>query len=69
MPEARTLIVEGTIATKKVVSGVQECCYCKQVSEEKLIQLLGQLNEQTAPQSRVTVQRRRPVWDDDDDDL
>ena len=38
-----------------------------QVSEERLIQLLGQVNEQTATRSKVTVQRRRPIWDDDDD--
>jgi len=37
-----------------------------QVSEEKLIQLLGQVNEQTATSSKITMQRRRPVWDDDD---
>lgn len=39
----------------------------EKVSEEKLIQLLGQVNEQTATTSKITMQRRRPVWDDDDD--
>ena len=37
-----------------------------QVSEEKLIHLLGQVNDRSATASKITVQRRRPVWEDED---
>ncbi|KAJ7562859.1 hypothetical protein O6H91_03G086800 [Diphasiastrum complanatum] len=36
-----------------------------QVSEERLIQLLEQINEQTQKTTKVTIQRRRSVFDDD----
>lgn len=39
-----------------------------QISEERLISLLGQMNEQSAKSSKVTVQRRRRVWEEDDED-
>ncbi|XP_021764132.1 DNA-binding protein DDB_G0278111-like [Chenopodium quinoa] len=38
----------------------------EKVSEEKLISLLEQINTQTAKQTKVTIQRRRSVLDDDD---
>lgn len=39
-----------------------------QVSEEKLIGLLEQINTQASSrsQTKVTIQRRRTAWDDDD---
>ncbi|RXH99007.1 hypothetical protein DVH24_011332 [Malus domestica] len=37
-----------------------------QVSEEKLISLLEQINNQTNKQTKVTIQRRRSVLEDDD---
>ena len=39
-----------------------------QVSEERLISLLEQINAQGGgrTQPRVTIQRRRPVWEDED---
>lgn len=36
-----------------------------QVSEDRLIELLEQVNEQTQQKTRVTIQRRR-AFDDDD---
>ena len=38
-----------------------------QVSEERLIGLLEQIATQQSSrtQTKVTIQRRRPVWDDD----
>ena len=36
-----------------------------QVSEERLISMLEQINEQTAQRTKVTIQRRRGVLDDD----
>ncbi|KAK8608097.1 hypothetical protein V6N13_023531 [Hibiscus sabdariffa] len=38
----------------------------EKVSEEKLISLLEQINTQTTKQTKVTIQRRRSVLDDDD---
>lgn len=40
-----------------------------QVSEEKLISLLEQINTQASSrsQTKVTIQRRRTAWDDDED--
>lgn len=37
----------------------------EKVSEERLIELLEQVNEQTQSKTRVTIQRRR-AFDDDD---
>eukprot|EP00252_Welwitschia_mirabilis_P000962 TRINITY_DN1094_c0_g1_i1.p1 TRINITY_DN1094_c0_g1~~TRINITY_DN1094_c0_g1_i1.p1 ORF type:complete len:129 (-),score=42.18 TRINITY_DN1094_c0_g1_i1:235-621(-) len=38
----------------------------EKVSEERLITLLEQINEQTKKTTKVTIQRRRSVLDDDD---
>ncbi|XP_047318665.1 DNA-binding protein DDB_G0278111-like [Impatiens glandulifera] len=38
----------------------------EKVSEEKLISLLEQINTQTSKQTKVTIQRRRSVLEDDD---
>ncbi|KAG2409851.1 uncharacterized protein HKW66_Vig0005160 [Vigna angularis] len=38
----------------------------EKVSEERLISLLEQINTQTARQTKVTIQRRRSVLEDDD---
>ena len=38
----------------------------EKVSEERLITLLEQINSQTTRQTKVTIQRRRSVLDDDD---
>jgi programmed cell death protein 5 len=37
----------------------------EKVSEERLIQLLEQINEQTQKKTKVVIQRRRSVLDDD----
>jgi len=36
------------------------------VSEEQLIQWLGQINEKTETKTKVNIQRRRSAFDDDD---
>ncbi|KAK6268531.1 hypothetical protein QUC31_012691, partial [Theobroma cacao] len=38
----------------------------EKVSEERLISMLEQINTQTTKQTKVTIQRRRSVLDDDD---
>ncbi|KAJ8639007.1 hypothetical protein MRB53_015701 [Persea americana] len=38
----------------------------EKVSEEKLISLLEQINNQTSKRTKVTIQRRRSVLEDDD---
>ncbi|XP_042417864.1 DNA-binding protein DDB_G0278111-like isoform X1 [Zingiber officinale] len=38
----------------------------EKVSEERLISLLEQINSQTSKQTKVTIQRRRSVLEDDD---
>eukprot|EP00262_Sarcandra_glabra_P002779 TRINITY_DN13170_c1_g1_i3.p1 TRINITY_DN13170_c1_g1~~TRINITY_DN13170_c1_g1_i3.p1 ORF type:complete len:129 (+),score=34.33 TRINITY_DN13170_c1_g1_i3:90-476(+) len=38
----------------------------EKVSEERLISLLEQINNQTSKQTKVTIQRRRSVLEDDD---
>ena len=44
------------------------CELLRQVSEERLITLLEQINAQGGKRAgpRVTIQRRRPVWEDED---
>ncbi|KAF2397430.1 DNA-binding TFAR19-related protein [Trichodelitschia bisporula] len=41
----------------------------QKVTEEQLKQLLGAVAENEAPEQKITVTRRKPTWDDDDDDL
>lgn len=46
---------------------LSEIAFSLQVSEERLIGLLEQIGQQTASkgQTKVTMQRRRTAWDDD----
>jgi hypothetical protein len=37
-----------------------------QVSEERLVAMLGQLSEKEGTKAKITIQRRRPVFDEDD---
>eukprot|EP00271_Cylindrocystis_brebissonii_P011842 TRINITY_DN2980_c0_g1_i2.p2 TRINITY_DN2980_c0_g1~~TRINITY_DN2980_c0_g1_i2.p2 ORF type:complete len:140 (+),score=49.19 TRINITY_DN2980_c0_g1_i2:272-691(+) len=48
-----------------ILRGVQYGQIREKVSEEKLITLLEQINEQTKRTTKVTIQRRRSVLDDD----
>lgn len=52
-------------------AGVQACLPClpwlQQVSEERLVSMLEQINErQGTTKPKITIQRRRPAFDDDD---
>ena len=47
---------------------VQITIWSVKVSEDKLISLLDQLNEQTSKSNRVIIQRRRRAYDSDYDD-
>jgi hypothetical protein len=38
----------------------------RQVSEERLRSMLEQISERDSKQSKITIQRRRPVFDEDD---
>jgi hypothetical protein len=38
-----------------------------QVSEEQLKGMLEQISEREAKANKITIQRRRPVFDEDDD--
>merc|ERR1711915_200494 len=49
-----------------LLRGAQMGQITEKVSEERLIALLEQINEQTKKSTKVTIQRRRSVLDDDD---
>ncbi|KAK9696920.1 hypothetical protein RND81_08G005000 [Saponaria officinalis] len=49
-----------------VIRAAQTGQIAEKVSEERLISLLEQINTQTTKQTRVTIQRRRSVLEDDD---
>ncbi|CAD6332979.1 unnamed protein product [Miscanthus lutarioriparius] len=53
--------VEDVLLRAAQTGGISE-----KVSEERLISLLEQINTQTSKQTKVTIQRRRSVLDDDD---
>jgi len=53
--------VEDVLLRAAQTGGISE-----KVSEERLISLLEQINTQTTKQTKVTIQRRRSVLDDDD---
>lgn len=48
-----------------ILRGAQYGQITEKVSEERLIQLLEQINEQTQKNTKVVIQRRRNVLDDD----
>ncbi|CAN4082091.1 unnamed protein product [Withania somnifera] len=49
-----------------ILRGAQYGQITEKVSEQKLIDLLEQINTQTTKQTKVTIQRRRNVLEDDD---
>ncbi|KAJ7947152.1 DNA-binding protein [Quillaja saponaria] len=49
-----------------MLSQILQVKHEKDVSEEKLISLLEQINNQTSRQTKVTIQRRQSVLEDDD---
>ncbi|KAL9237006.1 hypothetical protein vseg_011599 [Gypsophila vaccaria] len=49
-----------------VIRAAQTGQIAEKVSEERLISLLEQINTQTTKQTKVTIQRRRSVLEDDD---
>ncbi|XP_059438980.1 uncharacterized protein LOC132171627 [Corylus avellana] len=49
-----------------ILNAAQRGQIAEKVSEERLISLLEQINTQTTKQTRVTIQRRRSVLEDDD---
>uniref|UniRef100_A0ACD5U055 Uncharacterized protein n=2 Tax=Avena sativa TaxID=4498 RepID=A0ACD5U055_AVESA len=53
--------VEDVVLRAAQTGGISE-----KVSEERLISLLEQINTHTSKQTKVTIQRRRSVLDDDD---
>lgn len=48
-----------------ILRGAQYGQITEKVSEERLIQLLEQINEQTQKSTKVVITRRRNVFDDD----
>ncbi|KAL9687401.1 hypothetical protein QQ045_031802 [Rhodiola kirilowii] len=72
--EARERIARIALVKPEKARGVEDVILraaqmgqiVEKVSEEKLISLLEQINTQTTKQTKVTIQRRRSVLDDDD---
>ncbi|WOG89699.1 hypothetical protein DCAR_0208937 [Daucus carota subsp. sativus] len=72
--EARERIARIALVKPEKARGVEDVILraaqmgqiVEKVSEERLISLLEQINTQTTKQTRVTIQRRRSVLDDDD---
>ncbi|CAM6118303.1 unnamed protein product [Calypogeia fissa] len=73
-PEARERLARIALVKPDKARGVEDVILrgaqygqiTEKVSEERLISLLEQINEQTQKQTKVTIQRRRTVFDDDD---
>jgi programmed cell death protein 5 len=72
-PEARERLSRIALVKPEKARGVEDVVIRaattgqigEKVSEEKLISLLEQINTQTAKQTKVTIQRRRSVLEDD----
>eukprot|EP00884_Botryococcus_braunii_P002386 jgi/Botrbrau1/12148/Bobra.0186s0060.1 len=63
---ARIGLVKPEKATRignTLIQMAQQGRLFEKVSEQKLIDLLEQIDE-SAPKSKVTIQRRRPTWDE-----
>ncbi|EFJ24174.1 hypothetical protein SELMODRAFT_415003 [Selaginella moellendorffii] len=73
LPEARERLSRIALVKPEKAKGVEDLILhsaqrgqiTEKVSEERLIQLLEQINEQTKKTTKVTIQRRRNVLDDD----
>ncbi|XP_058095202.1 uncharacterized protein LOC131240767 [Magnolia sinica] len=72
--EARERIARIALVKPEKARGVEDVLLraaqmgqiAEKVSEERLISLLEQINNQTSKQTKVTIQRRRSVLEDDD---
>jgi programmed cell death protein 5 len=72
-PEARERLARIALVKPDKARGVEDVILrgaqygqiTEKVSEERLISLLEQINEQTQKQTKVIIQRRRSVLDDD----
>ncbi|ONI10910.1 hypothetical protein PRUPE_4G075200 [Prunus persica] len=72
--EARERIARIALVKPEKAKGVEDVILkaaqmgqiAEKVSEERLISLLEQINNQTTKQTKVTIHRRRSVLDDDD---
>jgi programmed cell death protein 5 len=49
-----------------VLNAARRGALTEKVSEERLRGMLEQLSEQSSRQSKITIQRRRPMFDEDD---
>ncbi len=49
-----------------ILSAAQRGAITEKVTEERLRGMLEQLSETASKQSKVTIQRRRPMFDEDD---
>ncbi|PHT55742.1 hypothetical protein CQW23_04228, partial [Capsicum baccatum] len=73
-PEARARVARIALVKPDKARGVEDVIIraaqygqiTEKVSEQKLIELLEQINTQTTKQTKVTIQRRRNVLEDDD---
>ncbi|KAK4787744.1 hypothetical protein SAY86_011577 [Trapa natans] len=74
LPEARERIARIALVKPEKARGVEDVLLrsaqmgqiVEKVTEERLISLLEQINTQTSKQTKVTIQRRRSVLEDDD---
>lgn len=48
-----------------IINAARRGALAEKVSEDRLIDLLEQVNEKTAAKTKVTIQRRRGAFDDD----
>lgn len=51
-----------------IINAAQSGRLAGAVTEEQIKDLLRNVTEQTQRQTKVTIMRRRPLYDDDDDD-
>lgn len=73
-PEARQRLARIALVKPDKARGVENLVLSmaqrgqirEKISEERLIGLLEQINEKTGAGTKVTITRRRSVWDDDE---
>lgn len=74
MPEARERLARIALVKpdkarnveNMILAAAQRGAITEKVSEERLRSMLEQISERDSKQSKITIQRRRPVFDEDD---
>eukprot|EP00877_Chromochloris_zofingiensis_P002615 jgi/Chrzof1/12354/Cz06g31180.t1 len=74
MPEARERLARIALVKpdkarnieNMILNAAKRGAISEKVSEERLVGMLEQISEQDKQKTKITIQRRRPTWEDDD---